>query len=232
MRQVERRATDRTETPRRLWYAAYGSNVHPERLRAYLAGGRPQGADRWYPGCRDRTMPAESVPVELPGVLYFATTSPVWGGGRAFYDPDAEGRTLAVAHLVTAGQFSDIAAQEMYREPGTDLELSPVLARGRHRIGAGRYETLVYAGELAGRPVLTCTAPWRVEEVPHLPPAAAYLRFLATGLLAAGSGAGSGAGGGAGAGSGWSAAAVAEYLAGAPGAEREWSAADVLRLME
>ncbi|MDF4254333.1 histone deacetylase [Streptomyces sp. WMMB303] len=217
MRQVERRAADRTETPRQLWYAAYGSNVHPERLRAYLAGGRPRGASRWYPGCRDRAMPAESVPVELPGVLYFATTSPVWGGGRAFYDPRAEGRTLAVAHLVTAGQFSDIAAQEMYREPGTDLDLSRVLARGRDRIGAGRYQTLVYAGELAGRPVLTCTAPWRVGEVPHLPPAAAYLRFLATGLLTADGG--------------WSAAAVAEYLAGAPGAERQWSAADVLRLM-
>ncbi|SER47889.1 hypothetical protein SAMN05421870_10235 [Streptomyces qinglanensis] len=215
---MERRAADRTETPRKLWYAAYGSNVHPERLRAYLAGGRPQGASRWYPGCRDRTMPAESVPVELPGVLYFATTSPVWGGGRAFYDPAADGRTLAVAHLVTAGQFSDIAAQEMYRDPGTDLDLSHVLARGRDRIGAGRYETLVYAGELAGRPVLTCTAPWRVGEVPHLPPAAAYLRFLATGLLAAGRG--------------WSAAAVAEYLAGSPGAERQWSAADVLQLME
>ncbi|MEU3190518.1 histone deacetylase [Streptomyces sp. NPDC006992] len=211
-------AADRTGTPRELWYAAYGSNVHPERLRAYLAGGRPRGASRWYPGCRDRTMPAESVPVELPGVLYFATASPVWGGGRAFYDPDAEGRTLAVAHLVTAGQFSDIAAQEMYREPGTDLDLSPVLARGRDRIGAGRYETLVYVGELAGHPVLTCTAPWHVGEVRHLPPAAAYLRFLATGLLSAGGG--------------WSAAVVAEYLAGAPGAERQWSAADVLRLME
>ncbi|MEU7314468.1 histone deacetylase [Streptomyces sp. NPDC007083] len=213
---VVRRETPGTGQPHEVWYAAYGSNVHPERLRAYLAGGRPRGADRWYPGCRDRTMPAESVPVELPGVLYFATASPVWGGGRAFYDPDADGRTLAVAHLVTAGQFSDIAAQEMYREPGTDLDLVDVLAHGRASLGTGRYETLVCAGELADHPVLTFTAPWGVAEVPAVRPAAAYLRHLAAGLIEAGA---------------WEVGEVAAYLARTPGAEGNWSAAEVRELV-
>ncbi|MBQ1124628.1 histone deacetylase [Streptomyces sp. B15] len=202
--------------PEKVWYAAYGSNVHRERLRAYIRGGRPQGAGRWYPGCRDRGMPVESMPVELPGAVYFATTSPVWGGGRAFYDPEAEGRTLAVAHLVTPGQFSDVAAQEMYREPGTDLDLTQVLAHGRASLGEGRYETLVCAGELAGHPVLTFTAPWGLGEVPYVAPAEAYLRCLASGLLEAGD---------------WTAETVARYLAWAPGAEGVWSAEAVAELV-
>ncbi|GAA2624187.1 histone deacetylase [Streptomyces axinellae] len=111
-------------------------------------------------------MPEKSVPVELPSALYFATVSAVWGGGRAFYDPESEGPTLAVAHLVTPGQFADIAAQEMYRPPGTDLDLASVLADGRATLGDGRYETLVHAGTLRSRPVLTFTAPWRATDVP------------------------------------------------------------------
>ncbi|MBO8195917.1 histone deacetylase [Streptomyces oryzae] len=199
--------------PQLIWYAAYGSNMHRERLRAYVCGGQPEGAARWYPGCRDGTMPAESVPVELPGAVYFATTSPVWGGGRAFYDPAAEGRALAVAHLVTPGQFSDLAAQEMYREPGEDLDLTSVLAHGRAELGEGRYETLVCAGELDGHPVLTFTAAWRLDEVAYVAPAGAYLRYLASGLLEAG---------------GWSAETVARYLA---RAARTWSAAEILELV-
>ncbi|MFD6620112.1 histone deacetylase, partial [Streptomyces albidoflavus] len=134
----------------RVWYASYGSNMHLDRLAAYIRGGRPVGAGRVYPGCRDTAMPARSLPVELPGGLYFATESPVWGGGRAFYDPGMTGRVLGVAHLVTAEQFADIAAQEMYREPGTDLDLAGVVTNGRAVLGAGRYETLVCAGRIGG----------------------------------------------------------------------------------
>ncbi|WNF27801.1 hypothetical protein RI138_13750 [Streptomyces sp. C11-1] len=55
----------------RVWYAAYGSNIHLERLAAYVRGGRPPGRDREYPGCRAPAMPAASVPVELDGVMHF-----------------------------------------------------------------------------------------------------------------------------------------------------------------
>ncbi|MBO8197811.1 histone deacetylase [Streptomyces smyrnaeus] len=203
--------------PERIWYAAYGSNAHRERLRAYICGGRPEGAARSYPGCRDGRMPTRSVPVELPGVLYFATTSPVWGGGRAFHDPDAQGTTLAVAHLLTPAQFSDVAAQEMGREPGADLDLAEVLGRGRASLGEGRYETLVSPGELDGYPVVTFTAPWTVAEVTHVVPVARYLRYLATGLCETGA---------------WSIGTVAAYLAGAPGAAGSWSAARVRELID
>jgi hypothetical protein len=194
--------------PEQVWYTSYGSNMHLDRLAAYIQGGRPPGAAREYPGCRNPAMPARSIPVELTGAMYFATESPVWGGGRAFYDPQVSGRVLARAHLVTTDQFSDIAAQEMYREPGAGLDLVDVLAQGRVVLGEGRYETLVCAGQIDGLPVLTFTAPWGVQDVEWVPPSAAYVRFLASGLLTAGA---------------WGVEAVASYVAACPGAAGHWS---------
>jgi hypothetical protein len=193
----------------RVWYAAYGSNMSGERLRWYLAGGRGEGGGgRAYPGCRDARMPERSASVELPGTLYFATHSPVWTGGRAFYDPQAPGRVWARAHLLTLGQFSDIAAQEMYAAPGRDLDLSGVLGGGRVQLGPGRYETVVCPGELDGVPLMTLTAPWRVDDVEWTTPSAPYLGHLASGLLEAGS---------------WGVREVAEYLAARPGAAGHWT---------
>ncbi|MEV0368755.1 histone deacetylase [Streptomyces sp. NPDC050636] len=190
--------------------------MHLDRLDYYLAGGRPPGGRRVYRGCRDSRRPARSVPAMLPGLMYFATESRVWTGGSAFYDPDGEGELPARAHLVTVDQFSDIAAQEMYREPGQDLDLTEVLARGRARMGPGRYEMLVCAGERDGYPVLTFTAPWRREDVAVNPPAAVYLRHLLAGIVAA---------------HGWSALRAAEYLAGCPGAAGHWTAAEIAGLL-
>ncbi|WP_414079930.1 hypothetical protein [Streptomyces sp. KN37] len=103
---------------------------------------------------------------------------------------------------MTAEQFADIAAQEMYREPGSDLDLTEALIRGRAVLGEGRYETLVCAGQVDRLPVLTFTAPWSMDEVEWVPPAPAYVRLLASGLLAAG---------------GWDRETVASYLAACPG---------------
>ncbi|MFF4103246.1 histone deacetylase [Streptomyces sp. NPDC001903] len=202
--------------PERVWYASYGSNMHMDRLAAYIAGGTPPGAARTYPGCRDRRAPERSVAVELAGRLYFATESPVWTGGRGFYDPTAPGRARGRAHLVTVGQMSDIAAQEMYEEPGGDLDLTTVLREGRHEVGPGRYETLICPGTIEGIPVLTFTAPWTLQDVDVLMPSAAYLRYLAGGLLESGP---------------WEERDIADYLASCPGAAGNWTARQVLGLL-
>jgi hypothetical protein len=229
--------------PRKVWYAAFGSNMHLSRLSCYLSGGRPSGGRRAQPGCRDPRPPERALPVMLPGELYFALESSVWTGGTAFYDPglgaeddgnpDGHGHshgttpvtgtvnpargTAARAWLVTAEQFSDIAAQEMHREPGPDLDLREVLASGRSETGSGRYETLVCAGTLDGHPVLTFTAPWGCGDVPGNPPAAAYLRHLASGISEA---------------HGWSARRIAGYLASRRGAAGYWSAEAIEGLLE
>ncbi|MFR9676388.1 histone deacetylase [Streptomyces sp. TR06-5] len=192
-----------------VWYASFGSNMHRARLECYLSGGRPAGGARTYPGCRDARAPMRALPVMLPGVVYFATESPVWTGGCAFYDPAATpGEAPARAYLVRRSQFSDIAAQEMHRSPGEDLDLERVEALGRVVIGHGRYETLVCPGTLDGYPVLTFTSSWAYGDVPGNPPSAAYLRHLAAGLMT---------------GHGWDAERTAAYLAGCPGAAGLWT---------
>ncbi|MER5413767.1 histone deacetylase [Streptomyces virginiae] len=203
-------------TPERVWYASYGSNMHMDRLATYLAGGTPPGAARTYPGCRDHRAPERSIAVELAGRLYFATESPVWTGGRGFYDPTAPGRTRGRAHLVTVGQMSDIAAQEMYEEPGADLDLTTALRDGRDELGPGRYETLICPGTIDGIPVLTFTAPWSLRDVEVLNPSGAYLRYLAGGLLESGP---------------WEEQDIADYLAACPGAAGNWTAAQVRDLL-
>ena len=131
----------------------------PDRFGSYLRGGRPEGATRTYPGAREPVDPVEIRPVTLPGRLSFAWDSPTWGGGIAFFTPSSSATVRATAYLVTARQFSDVFAQEMWREPGVDLDLAPVLAARSHAVGPGRYETLHVAGTVDELPVLTFSCP-------------------------------------------------------------------------
>ncbi len=171
-----------------VWYVSYGSNMSDTRLAAYLEGGVPPGGKRHNPGARDSTPPRRSVPVDLPGGLYFAGASRQWGGGVAFYDHDAteHGPTAACAYLVTAEQFADVVAQEMQRLPQEGDPLEEVVIGGidggRHHVGPGHYETLIEVGRLDGAPMLLFTAPHGIDHVEHTDPAPAYLDMLATGL--------------------------------------------------
>ena len=207
-----------------VWYAAYGSNMSAARFRCYLVGGRPVGGARVYPGCRDRRMPRRSAGVVLPGQLYFAGESRVWGGGMGFYDPLDPGEMPARAYLVTVSQFADVVAQEMHRDPepgpgrgqgrgpGPGIDLREVLRSGRAVLGPGRDETLVCPGTLDRRPVLTFTAPGRSGAAEWAPPSAGYLRQLAAGLREA---------------HGWGVDRAAAYLASRPGARGAWTAAGI-----
>jgi hypothetical protein len=76
---------------------------------------------------------------------------------------------------------------------------------------------VVCAGEIEGRALLTCTAPWALADVAWRKPAARYLGHLAAGLVEAGA---------------WEAGTIAEYLAARPGAAGEWSVAQIAALME
>lgn len=87
----------------------------------------------------------------------------------------------ARAYRITRGQFSDLAAQEMRRDPGTELDLTQVLADRRHTYGPGRYETLHLVGELDDLPVLTFTAPSDLILPPN-PPVPAYVDTIVRGL--------------------------------------------------
>lgn len=190
-----------------VWYVAYGSNLHAARLRCYLAGGRPPGARRTYPGCRDGSEPRAAVPVQVEGRLVFGGRSTVWGGGIAAYDPTANGTLAARAYLVTRGQLSDIVAQETRQQPGRDLELD-----GAIRNAAGLYDTVASLGQLDGRPMLTLATR---RPVTSAPPSAAYLRVMMSGLAEA---------------FGWDVERRVEYLLAARGLRPTWTAARLARL--
>ncbi|MFG2001049.1 histone deacetylase [Spirillospora sp. NPDC048911] len=200
-----------------LWYVAYGSNLFRERFACYLRGGRPEGGARHYTGCRD-TRPARAErPVTLSGGIYFALTSLTWGGGMAFYDPELPGRAAARAYLLTRQQFCDVVSQEMRREVGEDLDLAEVLASGgRHRLGPGRYETVVHVGAAGGHPMLTFTSPHGADRAELNAPTAPYLTMLGHGLREA---------------HGWPAGRTAAYLAERPGARGAWSDEQIAALL-
>jgi hypothetical protein len=213
-----------------VWYAAYGSNLSRDRFTHYLAGGRPPGAARGYDGARDASEPLGDVPLTLEGEVYFAWESPTWGGGIAFYDPDAPGRgsgdvgwdvspdggaagaapgVAARAYLVTGEQFSDVASQEMRRPVGRDLPLADLFRESRTAVlGPGRYETLHVVGEVDAVPVVTFTASWEHASVELNPPVDAYLRTIATGLAES---------------HGWDAPEICDYLLSRPGSAPTWT---------
>ncbi|MFC4564881.1 histone deacetylase [Nocardiopsis mangrovi] len=203
--------------PDLVWYASYGANMSADRFACYVSGGVPPGGARANPGCRDRTPPRDRRALWLEGGVHFAFASPMWGGGLALYDPGLPGAAPARAYLVTAGQFADIAAQEMYQAPRADHDLAEVVRTGRLVLGPGRYETLLYCGGLDGHPVLTFTASERSTDVPAAAPSAGYLGTIGRGLRAA---------------HGWSARRTGAYLAGRPGAVRAWTAEEVAAVVE
>jgi hypothetical protein len=203
----------------RVWYVAYGSNLALDRFRCYLAGGRPAGGARVYPGCRDPSDPERTEGVDVPGGVVFAGASKVWGGGSAFYDASAPSRVAGRAYLITPDQFGDVAAQEMRREPGGPFarDVAGLLpdVKVLHTVGPGRYETVVRLGEREGEAMFTVTHD-RAGDLEPAAPAASYLRWIATGLTE---------------GHGWGVEEIVAYLLRAPGVRLGWTPgtlADVL----
>ena len=184
-----------------IWYIAYGSNLSRERFCYYLRGGRPDGNDRDYPGCRDTSDPMDSFGLLIPGCVYFAGGSSGWRGGMAFYDPEVPGEVAARAYLITAEQFVDVLAQETRRSPGMALDLAPAFRGDRYSNGVGGYPILVRVGCRNGVPLVTFTRDRRSAST-LVAPTALYLAAMATGLREA---------------HGWSQMQINRYLAALPG---------------
>lgn len=158
----------------------------------------------------------------LPGTVYFAWESPVWGGAVAFYAEravdDWPRGAAACGYLLSAGQFEDLLAQEMYREPGagTSVDIERLVRDGLLRVGQGRYETLLYVGDVDGFPAATFTAPWDPATVELGRPGPRYLGMMATGLRES---------------HGWMAERIHDYLAGLPGVRGFWGDEELRELV-
>ena len=74
--------------PTLVWYASYGSNLLYNRFLCYIQGGEIEGANKVYPGCRDRTPPIMDKQIVIPHELYFSKHSNIWENkGVAFIKP-------------------------------------------------------------------------------------------------------------------------------------------------
>lgn len=190
-----------------VWYAAYGSNLDRARFLCYITGGRPAGAARTYPGCRDTTVPVVESAMRIPHSLYFAGMSTVWGGGVAFVDTISADvpRTYSRLYRITWEQFTDVHSQDNWT--GTTDAVVPTPAQMRSErvacVGSGWYDTLLYLGEHDGLPVLTFTAADRAGVGALTPPTDAYVATMARGLVES---------------HGISVAECASYVSAAPGA--------------
>lgn len=200
---------------RRVWYAAYGSNLHWPRFRCYLTGGRAPGSRRVHPACADPRPPQAAATTVLPFPLFFSGASPTWGGGVAFIDPGKrDAATRVRLYLITATQFASVVAAEGHR---SHVRL-PGPAAGTpaaYRVAPGAYGIVVFCGQRQGVPVLTVTGPPAGAGL--TPPRPAYLRTIASGLAQT---------------HGLSPHAVADYLGTKPGVAGRYERRDLVAVAE
>lgn len=164
-----------------VWYAAYGSNLSRTRFEHYLRGGTPPGGRRRYAGARDHTAATHDRPATLPWPLRFAGRSRTWGGGMAFVDTAAHGRTLARLYRITADQLVDVHAQENAGD--TDVcDVRTMEPGDRIAAGRGNYPDIVCCRRLDGEPMVTFAATQVTTPAPPSPP---YLRTIAVGFAEA-----------------------------------------------
>ena len=169
---------------RRIWYAAYGSNISHERFRCYLEGGSYQDGHRPQVGARNSSPPGRLSPLLYgPWTLSFACSSERWGGGVAFLELDRAGGAAIRCWDITEEQFLDVAAQENGLEPGEfRVDLDEVVAADQLVHGDSWYSKVIYLGMYLGSPVLTFTNPTPVEfNAPGRP----YLSVILKGLMEA-----------------------------------------------
>lgn len=178
---------DFSETPDRVWYACYGSNLDPARFATYLAGGTPPGSKIQNAGARDNTPAARSLPARIGHRLLFSRYSSGWGGAPAFLDPTPSDTfvTLGRMHDITWEQFEDVLAQENGRAPGSlSLSWSEIEeSGGKLDLKIGWYGTVLCLGEHEGRPILTITTSDPETLSMSGVPSAAYVERIAVGLL-------------------------------------------------
>lgn len=96
-----------------IWYASYGANLLYERFTKYIKGGVCKYNGVSYVGCRDKSLPINSRPINIPYKMYYGNKSSSWGhAGVSFLDIERTGQTLGRMYLITREQLEDISRQE------------------------------------------------------------------------------------------------------------------------
>ncbi|SRR6266852_6059118 len=170
---------------RLVWYAVYGSNLRRQRFDCYIAGGRPEGSNTEYPGCRDKTPPKDDRPIALTHAFYFASHSNSWDAAIAFVrHVVSDAHTFGRMYLLSYGQFNDVVRQENGRDVPGKIVVPPFqdLSRDGHFDIAGfrLYGRFIKIGVQDGDPILTLTA--TQDDFTIGAPSEAYVKTIVAGL--------------------------------------------------
>ena len=171
-----------------VWYASYGSNLLKNRFLCYICGGTPDGTDKNYLGCSDKTEPIEDKPIILPYSIYFSKQSPIWENlGVAFIKPlrDEDSRTFGRMYLISKAQFIELVHQENAIDPVNSIihiDFTNLILNGEIKIPAHWYSRIIYLGDEKGHPIFTFTSGWDDSEIILRPPGEKYLRTIIKGI--------------------------------------------------
>ncbi len=169
-----------------VWYASYGSNLSQDRFLFYIKGGKPKGATRVNIGCRDKSLPKDDRPINIPYLLYFTKQAYPWAyKGVAFIglEKDMDNPTLGRMYLVSEQQFIDVVSQE-----NGDIEMPTIDLKALQKAGSevifkdSWYGNIIYIGELEGYPIFTFTSPASMDAEPFVAPSYEYLKVIIIGL--------------------------------------------------
>lgn len=96
-----------------VYYVCYGSNLLTERFLLYITGGESKELNITQKGCKDKSLPLETIKYELPHNIYFAKKSGKWENmGVAFLDTSTKGHSYTKGYLITKQQYLEVSKQE------------------------------------------------------------------------------------------------------------------------
>lgn len=197
--------------PRFVWYASYGSNVNSDRFHCYIQGGKPNGSTKNHAGCEDKTLPTQTIPVDLGRQVFFAGKSEShWGSGAYAFlritaprDSELPARIKAWGtkrepptphpwvsygrmYLITRQQFEEVVAQENNCKVKPRINWTEFNEQESFDLGTygqqGEYTLMVRVGEKDGWPICTFTSPDADHMIPA-EPARAYSETIIRGLI-------------------------------------------------
>jgi len=182
-----------------VWYGCYGSNLNRKRFFCYIKGGKPEFADKIFPGCADDSAPKGDRIIDIPYRLYFSKEVESWSGGAVAFieSKKTDVRTFGRAYLITCEQFIDVVRQENGYEPGDanfTVDIKSAYANEQSFLNPDDptkpvnpddpkwYGRIINLGELEGIPILTFTAEWPDDDIVPNSPARSYLKTIADGI--------------------------------------------------
>lgn len=107
-----------------IWFAVYGAEMCYEYFSYYIKGGFCLLTNEKFNGCRDKELPAVSVPILIPYELYWGNQSGVWdGSGVPFLDLNNVGKTFGRMFLIKKEQFEEIWERKIKGDRWYNYEL-------------------------------------------------------------------------------------------------------------